>query len=109
MDELLLPAPEEGGTVEVPLEEPTEPAEVHGGVVRRSGIALVHEGEVILAAPGSEAEVERAEQDARMTIVYRLPVEIEVIGRLEPAVREDIIQEALRRLRRAIQARPVGG
>ena len=44
-----------------------------------------------------------------MAITYRLPVEIEVVGRLDPAVREDIVQEALRRLRRAIQGRPVGG
>jgi hypothetical protein len=46
--------------------------------VRQTGIALVHEGELVLPAAGSEAEAERVLADSRNTIHYHFPVEIEV-------------------------------
>ena len=63
--------------------------------VTRTGIALVHEGELILPAAGSEAEGERVADDARAVVHYYFPVEIEVragIGSVDP---EEIIQLAL--------------
>jgi hypothetical protein len=45
--------------------------------VRRTGIALVHEGELVLPAPGSEAELD-ALLVGGQTVVYHFPVEIEV-------------------------------
>jgi hypothetical protein len=48
--------------------------------VRRTGLALVHEGELVLPAAGSEAEAERVADDARAVVHYHFPVEIEVVG-----------------------------
>lgn len=46
--------------------------------IRRTGLALVHEGELVLPAAGSEAQAERVADDARAVIHYHFPVEIEV-------------------------------
>ena len=53
-----------------------------GGRVERSGIALVHEGEYIMPAPGSEAQITADDQANGTVINYYFPVEIEVIGAL---------------------------
>lgn len=58
------------------------PAFQSGGRVERTGIALVHEGEYIMPAPGSEAQIRGAEQRDDLVINYYFPVEIEVIGAL---------------------------
>jgi hypothetical protein len=53
-----------------------------GGVfaarVLQTGIALVHEGELVLPAAGSEAQAQTVAHDERATIAYVFPVEIEV-------------------------------
>ncbi len=71
--------------------------------VRRTGIALVHAGELILPAAGSEAEADRVEADERNTIHYHFPVEIEV--RTTPATIdvEEVVQRALNRLAAQIE------
>jgi hypothetical protein len=46
--------------------------------VARTGLALVHEGELILPAAGSEAEAAQVAEDDRAVIHYIFPVEIEV-------------------------------
>lgn len=46
--------------------------------VERTGLAVVHEGELVLPAAGSEAEAEIVAEDARSVIHYYFPVEIEV-------------------------------
>ncbi|MFO0750677.1 MAG: hypothetical protein U1F43_34160 [Myxococcota bacterium] len=54
-----------------------------GGPAKRvveTGIALVHEGEVVLPAAGSEAQATRVMDDARQEIHYHFPVEIIVHG-----------------------------
>ncbi|WP_322762460.1 hypothetical protein [Frankia sp. Cr2] len=48
--------------------------------VTRTGLALVHAGELVLPAAGSEAEAERVAGDDRAVIAYHFPVEIEVVG-----------------------------
>jgi hypothetical protein len=48
--------------------------------VVRTGIALVHEGELVLPAVGSEAAAELVAHDERVVIHYYFPVEIEVRG-----------------------------
>ena len=53
---------------------------VRGARVRSTGIALVHKGELVLPAAGSEAEAEAVLDDAQSTIQYFFPVEIEVRG-----------------------------
>jgi hypothetical protein len=51
--------------------------------VQKTGIALVHEGEFISPAPGSEARVAtEGPAGSGPTIHYHFPVEVEVIGRL---------------------------
>lgn len=71
----------------------------HGGKaarVTRTGIALVHEGELVLPAAGSEAESEVVAKDSRSVINYYFPVEIEVRGAAGPADPEKLVKTALR-------------
>ena len=71
----------------------------HGGKaarVTRTGIALVHEGELVLPAGGSEAEAEQVAADDRSVINYYFPVEIEVRGAAEPPDPDRLIRAALR-------------
>jgi hypothetical protein len=53
-----------------------------GGRVERTGIALVHEGEYIMPAPGSEAAITVGVEGTRtgQVINYYFPVEVQVIG-----------------------------
>jgi hypothetical protein len=62
--------------------EVTVPAFQTGGVVRETGIALVHEGEYILPAHGSEAVIEPAEMESQSVVNYYFPVEVVIVGRL---------------------------
>lgn len=64
------------------------PAFQTGGRVRRTGLALVHEGELIMPAPGSEAEIEPAEMHGQGVINYHFPVEIVIVGSLPEEERE---------------------
>jgi hypothetical protein len=65
-----------------------------GGVVRETGIALVHEGEWILPAAGSEARIEPGEMNAGGAVEYHFPVEVVVTG----AVSEGEIEAIERRI-----------
>lgn len=69
------------------------------------GLAVVHRGEVIRPAEGSQAEIAQADVDARTEITYSMPIVIEVGGPIESDEREAIIAETLGRLRRAIENR----
>jgi hypothetical protein len=51
---------------------------VQAARVTHTGIALVHEGELVLPAAGSEAQAERVVADDRAVIHYHFPVEVEV-------------------------------
>lgn len=70
--------------------------------VARTGIALVHEGEIILPAAGSEAQAERVIEDSRTVVQYFFPVEIEIRG-AEQLDAEEIVQQALVRLARSLE------
>lgn len=72
--------------------------------VRRTGIALVHKGELILPAAGSEAQAERVSEDARSVIHYHFPVEIEVRAAPDPIDPEEIVQQALHRLAQGLES-----
>jgi hypothetical protein len=65
---------------EAPSPLPTEAAEI----VERTGIALVHAGEYILPASGSEAVIAAATDSGSSghVVNYYFPVEIEVVGGL---------------------------
>jgi hypothetical protein len=58
------------------------PAFAFGGRVDRTGIALVHEGEYIVPAPGAEAAITPGWSGGPVT--YTFPVEVEVVGELSP-------------------------
>lgn len=52
-----------------------------GGLVERTGIALVHEGEYVIPAPGSEAVIGALPAgDSSPTVNFYFPVEVEVVG-----------------------------
>lgn len=71
--------------------------------VKRTGIALVHEGELILPAAGSEAEGEIVSEDDRSQIVYRFPVYIEVRSGAEELDMDPIIDAVLNRLAASVE------
>ncbi len=89
--------------------EPDEidiPAFQTGGRVRRSGIALVHEGEFIMPTPGSEAEIEPVEVGDQRVINYYFPVEIVIVGSLPEEERELIERRIWERLAGALGRMP---
>jgi hypothetical protein len=52
------------------------------GFVKATGLAVVHEGEYIMPAPGSEAMIEPAEMMTQAVVNYYFPVEVVVVGAL---------------------------
>lgn len=73
--------------------------------VTRTGIALVHEGELVLPAAGSEAEAVQVGNDARATIQYFFPVEIEVVSCGHAFDPHKIADITLDRLARSVRAK----
>ncbi|MEO6775935.1 MAG: hypothetical protein ABI467_23440 [Kofleriaceae bacterium] len=71
--------------------------------VLETGIALVHRGELVLPAVGSEAQAAIAGADARTMIEYHFPVEIEIVGAAAPldleAISRHVFDKITRRLR----------
>jgi hypothetical protein len=53
-----------------------------GGFVKETGLAVVHEGEYIMPAPGSEAVIEPTAVATEGVINYYFPVEVVVVGSL---------------------------
>jgi hypothetical protein len=53
-----------------------------GGFVKETGLAVVHEGEYIMPAPGSEATIEPAPMMTQEVVNYYFPVEVVVVGGL---------------------------
>ena len=72
--------------------------------IRRTGIALVHEGELILPAAGSEAQADRVGDDAQSIIHYHFPGEIEVRATPDPIDPEEIIEQALLRFAQGLES-----
>ena len=83
------------------------PAFDTGGRVERTGIALVHEGEWIVPAPGSEAEIEPLDgpAGAGQAVTYNFPVEVELVGELSEAQRREVAGHVYDELEAALRAR----
>lgn len=83
------------------------PAFQAGGRVERTGIALVHQGEYILPAPGSEAIVSPVDgvAQAGQVINYYFPVEIQIVGELTDADLQRVAQYVFEELETAIRTR----
>ncbi|BCB74861.1 hypothetical protein GCM10022251_53940 [Phytohabitans flavus] len=73
-----------------------------GARVLRTGIALVHEGELILPAAGSAAQAEQVLEDERAVVHYHFPVQIEVRGAVAVDV-DELVDRALRRLAQGLE------
>jgi hypothetical protein len=69
--------------------------------VRRTGIALVHEGELILPADGSEAEARALRGE---TVHYHFPVEIEVCEPRAPLDADALVARVLAELARGLRS-----
>lgn len=61
-----------------------------GGFVKETGLAIVHEGEYIMPAPGSEAKIEPAQMEEQGVINYYFPVEVVIVGSLPEEERATI-------------------
>jgi hypothetical protein len=85
-------------------EQSAEPMDLGAARVVRTGIALVHEGELVLPAAGSEAQAHRVEEDSRGVIQYFFPVEIEVRAAPDAVDMDALVERALRRLARGLES-----
>jgi hypothetical protein len=83
--------------------EPDDSGESGAKRVLETGIALVHEGELVLPAAGSEAQAEAVADDARAVIQYHFPVEIEVWAGGERTDPEEIATLVFERLSRRLR------
>ena len=71
--------------------------------VKRTGIALVHEGELVLPAGGSEAAADIVASDDRVTVNYYFPVEVEVrVGDSNAGEAQSLVDNALRAFTRGV-------
>ena len=84
-------------------EEVNIPEFQSGGRVRETGIALVHEGEYIMPAPGSEAEIAPTEMNMQGVVNYYFPVEIVIVGTLPEEERESIEAQIWENLNDALE------
>jgi hypothetical protein len=64
-------------------------------LVTEGGVALVERGEVVLPAAGSEAQAEQVLDDARATVQYYFPVEVEVRAAPEAVAAQEIVDMTL--------------
>jgi hypothetical protein len=71
--------------------------------VLETGIALVHEGELVLPAAGSEAQAELVAEDARAVVEYHFPVEIEIRGEGQTIDTNAIVRMVCERLARRLR------
>ncbi len=77
-----------------------------GGIARvtHTGIALVHEGELIVPAQGSEAQADQVAEDERTIVQYYFPVEIEVRDSSGAADPDAVAELVLRRLTKGLES-----
>jgi len=79
------------------------PAFASGGFVKETGLAVVHQGEYIMPAAGSEAVIEPAAMSANTVINYYFPVEIELVGAIPDDERADLEARIWSQLTDALQ------
>jgi hypothetical protein len=94
--------------------DPGPPVDVSARV-ETTGIALVHEGEYVVPAPGSSASVSSepsggpdlppALSEGPDEVHYWFPVEIEVVGNLDPGVADAIVTRVYEELERELSSR----
>ena len=67
-------------------------------LVTETGVALIEAGELVVPAAGDVAQAERVVEDARATIQYYFPVEVEVRAAPEPVPAQEIVDLTLEAL-----------
>ncbi len=67
-------------------------------LVTETGVALVEAGELVVPAAGGAAQAERVIDDARVTIQYYFPVEVEVRAAPEPVPAQEVVDLTLEAL-----------
>ena len=80
-----------------------------GGRVDRTGITLVHEGEFIYPAPGSEALISADSEGMQggQVINYYFPVEVELVGSLSNVEMQRVAQYVYDELTSALLSQQV--
>jgi hypothetical protein len=85
-----------------------EPRRWRGGTaaqVTNTGLAVVHKGELVLPAAGSEAQAEFVAESDRTAVHYHFPVEVQVVeggrGESQP---HHVIDLAMHKLAQAVQS-----
>ena len=78
-----------------------------GGRVERTGLALVHEGEYVVPALGSEAIITPSSQGMSngQVINFYFPVEVEIVGELGEAEMQRISRYVFEELVTALNSR----
>jgi hypothetical protein len=84
------------------------PAFEVGGRVERTGIALVHEGEYVVPAAGSEAVFSPGAAGAPDRMVWSFPVEVEVVGELSDTQLDAVARHVFDELDEALHRRGGG-
>jgi hypothetical protein len=72
--------------------------------VEHTGLALVHEGEYIVPAAGSEALLSQG-RDSGTEVHYWFPVEVELVGDVEEAVVGRVVHRVFAELDRELSSR----
>lgn len=72
--------------------------------VQRTGIALVHEGELVMPAAGSEAAATLVAHDDRVIVNYYFPVEIEVRSAASPIDVDELVARAFDGIVRGVES-----
>jgi hypothetical protein len=86
-------------------EHSPSPVTETGTRVERTGIALVHEGEYIVPAAGSTAELAPAAAAGGPDVHYYFPMEIEVVGELDDAMVARVADQVFAELDRELSSR----
>lgn len=88
--------------------DPTADTSTEGLAARvlRTGIALVHEGELVLPAAGDAAQAERVARDARSSVHYIFPVEIEVRAAPDAIDPDTLVERTLAKLAQGLHGLP---
>jgi hypothetical protein len=76
-----------------------------GARILNTGLALVHKGELVLPAAGTEAQAETVLADGSAAIIYYFPVEVEVRYAADPPDPEQAAEKTLWRTIHSFQNR----
>ena len=96
------PGPPEGGQAAGAVGG-SAPAAI-GDRVERTGLALVHEGEYIFPAAGSEAALSPVHGSGQV-VNYYFPVEVELVGDLDAAVVKRVVEKVFAEFDREMSSR----